>query len=89
VSAAWREPIHVVADEDVSVPQTVGGWKWLQSHGSIEVSEAGLVVLADVVDTLQRADGDTVHDTVRQLVSRLILLYGLAPQRAEADHLAA
>lgn len=89
MTATWREPIRVVADEDVSVPQTVGGWHWLQSHGSIEVSEAGLIVLADVVDTLQRCDGDTVHDTVRQLVSRLILLYGLLPQRAEGDHLAA
>lgn len=80
---AWREPVHVVMDEDVRVPQTAGGWRWLQSGGAVDLSDPALIVLADVVDTLSRAE-DGVRETARELVTRLVLLYGLGPVAQDA-----
>lgn len=88
MTPAWREPVHVVADEDTSVPQTLGGWSWLSTGTPVALSDPALIVLADAVDTLGRCEGG-VHDCARDLVARLCLLYGLAPRRADGESQAA
>lgn len=77
MTPAWREPVHPVADEDVSVPQTGAGWAWLASREPATLDDPAVIVLADVVAVLTEQAEDDVHGYAARVVERIGSLYGI------------
>lgn len=71
--------MRVHLDEDMSVPQTGAGQRWLRRGGAITLGDPGMVVLADVVALLDEGEDtlDSPRDLALHVCERLRTLYGL------------